>query len=460
MARAPARFPVHTGPELRALLRACHEHFDDDTPRLVLADWLEEHDDPRGACVRLQCQLAALPAGAPEYDDLMARHEKWWRAHEGRWAKEGGGVMWGAGPHDRGLPTLGHYDDETFWLNSDDLQDPVRSPRDRLSAAVADGWPGMTWVLPIAFAEFDEFELDVDDDDDAEELVRRAAGEDDPFEPFREPPWAGSPAPVGICFTDVTAVTPEMIAQAATVPNLRGLSLAESMAGPNLLPHLAAVTGLEHLDLGTMRFGDDGVRTLAPLSRLRTLVARGATFTNAGAAELAANFPDLRVLRAGTRRLTAAGYKALAALARLEVLELDRADDAAVRHLAPLSRLRVLNLSGTTATGAGVENFSLLTSLNLEAAPASDAGLSGLASLVRLQHLDLSGTRVTGATLPSLAGLRWLNELYLSQTALRDRDLVHLEGLTRLGVLSLWGTRATKKRLAALGQKLKRTSVV
>ncbi|MCI0701246.1 MAG: TIGR02996 domain-containing protein [Planctomycetia bacterium] len=45
MARTPTRFPTH-GTDLRALLTACHREPDDDTPRLVLADWLQEHDDP------------------------------------------------------------------------------------------------------------------------------------------------------------------------------------------------------------------------------------------------------------------------------------------------------------------------------------------------------------------------------------------------------------------------------
>jgi uncharacterized protein (TIGR02996 family) len=65
-------FPAH-GPELRALLAACHAHPDDDTARLVLADWLQERDDPRGELVRVQVRLNALPASAQEeYDKLFA----------------------------------------------------------------------------------------------------------------------------------------------------------------------------------------------------------------------------------------------------------------------------------------------------------------------------------------------------------------------------------------------------
>lgn len=41
-----------------ALLRAIVERFDDDMPRLVYADWLEEHDRwPRAEFIRLQCHL-------------------------------------------------------------------------------------------------------------------------------------------------------------------------------------------------------------------------------------------------------------------------------------------------------------------------------------------------------------------------------------------------------------------
>ncbi len=47
-------------PEVLAFLQAIKETPDDDTPRLVLADWLEERDDPRGRFLRLQTQLARL----------------------------------------------------------------------------------------------------------------------------------------------------------------------------------------------------------------------------------------------------------------------------------------------------------------------------------------------------------------------------------------------------------------
>jgi uncharacterized protein (TIGR02996 family) len=41
-------------------LEAIRQNPDDDTPRLVYADWLEERDDPRGEFIRIQCQLANM----------------------------------------------------------------------------------------------------------------------------------------------------------------------------------------------------------------------------------------------------------------------------------------------------------------------------------------------------------------------------------------------------------------
>jgi uncharacterized protein (TIGR02996 family) len=45
----------------------------DDVVRLVYADWLEEHDDPRGPFIRAQTELARLPAGADGRERLFAR---------------------------------------------------------------------------------------------------------------------------------------------------------------------------------------------------------------------------------------------------------------------------------------------------------------------------------------------------------------------------------------------------
>jgi uncharacterized protein (TIGR02996 family) len=48
-------------PKREAFLRTICDHPDDDGPRLVYADWLDEQGDPLGEIIRLECERARLP---------------------------------------------------------------------------------------------------------------------------------------------------------------------------------------------------------------------------------------------------------------------------------------------------------------------------------------------------------------------------------------------------------------
>src|SRR5262245_29236403 len=74
-------------PDLRAaFLEAIAAEPADDAPRLIFADWLDEHGEPeRAAFIRLQCEAARLPAWEPrrrelaqQADALLLRHERAW----------------------------------------------------------------------------------------------------------------------------------------------------------------------------------------------------------------------------------------------------------------------------------------------------------------------------------------------------------------------------------------------
>jgi len=72
----------------RALLASIWEHPHEDTPRLVYADWLDEHDNaPRAEFIRVQCELARLD----EWDDaervaeLRAREARLWKPNAKAW---------------------------------------------------------------------------------------------------------------------------------------------------------------------------------------------------------------------------------------------------------------------------------------------------------------------------------------------------------------------------------------
>src|SRR5262245_45122502 len=63
--------------EAEAFLQRIRAYPDDDAPRLVFADWLDEHGDPRGAFIRVQLALAQLDAEeSSEFGDRLARPER------------------------------------------------------------------------------------------------------------------------------------------------------------------------------------------------------------------------------------------------------------------------------------------------------------------------------------------------------------------------------------------------
>jgi uncharacterized protein (TIGR02996 family) len=71
-----------------AFLRGILENPDDDSPRLVYADWLEERADLRAEFIRVQCELAKLPPDDPKWDALEQREWDLLRQHEAAWTAD------------------------------------------------------------------------------------------------------------------------------------------------------------------------------------------------------------------------------------------------------------------------------------------------------------------------------------------------------------------------------------
>jgi uncharacterized protein (TIGR02996 family) len=70
----------------QGLLSDICESPEDDTPRLVYADWLEENDTPqRAEFIRVQCELSRLPAEDAHRPGLVRREAQLLAAHEGEW---------------------------------------------------------------------------------------------------------------------------------------------------------------------------------------------------------------------------------------------------------------------------------------------------------------------------------------------------------------------------------------
>jgi uncharacterized protein (TIGR02996 family) len=65
-------------PDLLALIRTCKESPEDITPRLVLADWLEENGDPdRAEFIRLQFQRRSKDSSRREFELFQINRSRW-----------------------------------------------------------------------------------------------------------------------------------------------------------------------------------------------------------------------------------------------------------------------------------------------------------------------------------------------------------------------------------------------
>ena len=79
-------------PSDEAFLHDICEHPDDDAPRLIYADWLDEHGRPeRAEFIRVQCTLAAGTDDAAlrrREQELLGEHWDDWRQEVPAWARE------------------------------------------------------------------------------------------------------------------------------------------------------------------------------------------------------------------------------------------------------------------------------------------------------------------------------------------------------------------------------------
>jgi uncharacterized protein (TIGR02996 family) len=90
--------------EREAFIHAIRAHDASDVPRLVYADWLDEHGEPdRAEFIRLQCWLAANPNTHPEWAATRQREQLLVLEHGPRWEAELAGYSYLVREFDRGF---------------------------------------------------------------------------------------------------------------------------------------------------------------------------------------------------------------------------------------------------------------------------------------------------------------------------------------------------------------------
>jgi Leucine-rich repeat (LRR) protein len=243
----------------------------------------------------------------------------------------------------------------------------------------------------------------------------------------------------------------------AVLKNLRTLILPESTVTPIRgfgLADLASLTQLQELTLANSAVNDDGLANMKVFPALKSLNLTAAPLTGTGFEHLKGP-TRLQVLHLEGTPVNDAGLRCLGHLTGLRQLYLQgsKITDAGLEHLNRLTSLTALHLDDTAIDGGGFASLSGLTDmeiLKISRSRFSDIGLKHLAAMRKLTTLELASTAVTGEGFPALAKMNRLKFLFLRQAPVNDAGLAHFPPLPALQVLDLSGTQVTDTGVQAL----------
>ncbi|XP_021277525.1 negative regulator of reactive oxygen species [Herrania umbratica] len=239
-----------------------------------------------------------------------------------------------------------------------------------------------------------------------------------------------------------------------------------------ILPNLSS---LECLNMSNCTIDsileDDGDK--APLVKL---IFAGATFLNEAEAFLYIETRFLSLLDVSNSSLN--WFCFLPDMKMLEHLDLSSSmmgDDSVELIVCIGASLKILNLSGTKVSSAGIAilagHVPKLEFLSLSHTSIDDVALSYVSSMPSLKVIDLSNTNIKGyihqpgtelhmdSTLAALQNLRYLESLNLEHTQVRDPDLYPLSSCNELGHLSLKCASLTDATLHHLSSLPKLTNL-
>lgn len=397
---------------------------DDDAPRLIFADWLDDRGGrgaDRAAFIRVQIALAGVPDDDRRRPALLAAERDLLDAHRDDWEAPFRGLATGL-EFRRGFVDEVKVTARQFARHAPELfaAGPIRHAHlldvgGSLAAVVQSPFLGRLSALTV--------------------YAQHAGG--------------------GLART---------LARGPHLAGLRALNLVRNRLGDDAAGHVAGArvfAGLEELDLSENALGETAARALAAsphLGRLRRLELRLNPLGPAGAEALA-----------GSDRLAALHHLGLAdtGLGAARLLGLPRA--------SALLRVPSLDLSGNGLTPAGLRAILTrpaddpdpvrLEALNLSHNDLGEAGARVLAespALAGLKVLRLVGCRITDEAAHALAHARPLNHLPaldLGNNPVYDRgfraflETPYLRGLRRLAIPGL-GVSAPMRH--ALNQRFHR----
>jgi carbon storage regulator CsrA len=122
--------PSPPSAEELAFVKSVLDSPDDEGIRLIFADWLQDHDDPRGEFIHVQCRLARLPNHDEQRSSLEKRERLLWSQYERLWRAHLPGVLRQA-PFRRGFVESADLEVKEFLTNAVDIfaSSPLRRLR-------------------------------------------------------------------------------------------------------------------------------------------------------------------------------------------------------------------------------------------------------------------------------------------------------------------------------------------
>jgi uncharacterized protein (TIGR02996 family) len=462
-----------------AFLRDIAERPADDAPRLIYADWLEEHggaaEAARAAFIRAQCRLAQMPLQNParpaledECSTLLAQHGQEWAAPVRDIAER-----W---EYCRGFIERIETGDGKFGSHAEALmkQLPLRAValrlRDGNSQALAD-------CLQLERLETLE--------------IRDQHLRDNTLQPLLASPHLKRLTALNLSGNSIEGPAIQALLQANLVARLRRLDLSDNYTlgdrGTRMLVNSEQAAGLEVLRLGRTNLTPGGLQDVFASHSLRRLVVLDVStptynpLRNTDPARVLGNvrhspfLPRLISLDLSdwVREQSFAALLPVLRATRLSALYLRRlwltnADAQRLADLAQLSSLTTLDLSSSRLGQGGATalaespHLANLTSLDLGFNAIRDKGAKALASSPYLQHLrvlilrrnGIGGPGVTALVRSSnMDNLRWLDMAGNYINAATVQALARSRCMRQLTSLDLGDTRIGRDSAVALTQQ-------
>ena len=240
----------------------------------------------------------------------------------------------------------------------------------------------------------------------------------------------------------LTRVTSDGLRELCRCKTLQSIGIEGTPVTDAGLEHLLALPQLTGLSLGvyedSAKVTDDGMKTIAKLTKLKRLSVSGIPITDEGLGHLAP-LTKLEHLNIDNTDISEDGLAALEPLGSLKSLRYYKPiTDASAPHLAKVTSLERIS-SNLDVTDKGVKEIAKLTNLQRLSVSdhVTDVGATEIAKMTGLVELWFQDCPITDAGFEKLSALKNLKHALISGTNLTSEGLRHLAAFPKLESLNL-----------------------